>query len=102
MSSIRIGNTERALGDADPNWINQQINGLRRDGLPVCVMVLVNEREINVRLQTSACPAGGGGGRPPNHRERDILELWAKHHLDQSSFSGGDVVSFVKQAVRLV
>jgi len=102
MSSIRIGNEERALQNVDADWINQQINGLRHDHRPVCVMVLVNEGDINVRLQTSECPAGSAGGRPPNHRERAILELWSKHHLDQSSFSGGDVVSFVKQAVRLV
>jgi len=102
MSSIRIGNAEKPLQDVDADWINQQINGLRHDHRPVCVMVLVNEGDINVRLQTSECSPAGAGGRPPNHRERAIMDLWAKHHLDQSSFSGGDVVSFVKQAVRLV
>src|SRR5258708_13744406 len=98
MSSIKIGNVERPLQNADADWINQQINGLRHDHRPICVMVFVNEGDINVRLQTSGCPAGGAGGRPPNDRERAILDLWTKHHLDQSSFSGGDGISFVKQA----
>lgn len=102
MSTLRIGNEERALSDADANWINQQINGLRRDSRSVCVMLLMNQGDINIRLQTSGCAvAGGGGSRAPNQREREVLDLWAKHHLDRDSFAGGDVVSFVKQLARL-
>lgn len=99
MSTIRIGTDERPLGQADPQWITQEIVGRRKDGLAVCVIVTIKTTDLNLNLATPACSRGGGGGRPPTPREQAILDLWRKHGLDDADFSPGAVVAFVKQVV---
>ena len=102
MITIKIGAIERNLENADPSWINQQINGLRRDGHTVCVIVKIQEGPIHMTLATPACTVAGGGGRPPNTLEQRIFDLWRKHHLDQLDITGGFVVSFLSELKRVV
>lgn len=95
--SVKIGNEERALADAHPSWINQQINRRRDDGESVCVIVRIQTDRLNLILQTPTCGASGGGGRPPNADERRVLDLWDKHRLNRSDFKGGNLVAFLRQ-----
>jgi hypothetical protein len=101
MITIRIGNDSRRLEDADESWITQQIVNRQREGLPVCVEVTINAGALNVRLATPAC-GGGSGGRPPRPDEAAIIDLWSKHKLGSTDFTGGDVVAFIKQLRRLL
>lgn len=85
MSTIKIGGNQRSLHEADPQWINQQINRRRREGQPVCVQVSISSGGANLRLATPTCAGtGGGGGRRPNRLESEILELWEKLGLNQA------------------
>ena len=102
MITVKIGALEQDLENADPNWINQQINGLRRDGHTVCVIVKIHEDPIHMTLSTPTCPSMGGGGRPPNSLEQKIFDLWRKHHLDQIDIKTGFVVSFLNELRRVV
>ena len=97
MSTIRIGTDERPLGQADPQWITQEIVGRRKDGLPDCVIVTIKTTDLSMHLATPACARGGVGGRPPTPREQAVFALWRKHGLDDVEFSPGAVVAFVKQ-----
>jgi hypothetical protein len=100
MIRITIGTGERqisTMGDLEETWINQQVNRRKDDGQNVCVQVAIEQDSINIRLRTPACAINGGGGRPPNQQERAIFDLWAKHGLNQTNFSGGNVVAFFKQ-----
>jgi hypothetical protein len=100
MNTISIGNDSRPLEQADPEWITQQINGRRKDGLPVCVRVSIHTAELNLTYSTPTCASSGGGGRPPTAREREILDLWGKHGLNELDFAPGNVVAFVRQVLR--
>ncbi|WP_332687980.1 hypothetical protein [Devosia sp.] len=104
MSTISINNETRPLEQADANWITRQINGRREDGVSVCVRVSIQSPNINVALATSGCQSGGGsgGGRAPNNGERDVLDLWERHKLNQSDFPAGQLVAFVGQVLRLL
>lgn len=102
MTTIRIGAEERPLRDADQHWIAQQINGRRHDGQSVCVLVTVNAPEVDIRLATPVCGAGGGGSRAFTRREQAIIELWGKCGLSERDFSAGNVISFVEQLTRLL
>lgn len=99
---IKIGGDERTLEEADESWVNQQINRRRDDRQVVCVQVTIQVPGLDMLLTTPTCGSRGGAGRPPNEHERRVFELWQKHHLDQPNFSGGDVVSFLKQLSRAV
>jgi hypothetical protein len=96
MIAVRIGNEERHC-PVDPNWINKQIKGRKDDGSSPCVRVTIKTPDVDVALSTKGCSGGGGGGRQPNARERDIFTLWTKHHLDHGEITGGNLVSFLKQ-----
>lgn len=98
MITVRIGDSESSdINDA--HWINEQIRRRRKDGQDVCVTVRIEEGQLRLTLGTPACPRGRGG-RVLNDDERSIFELWNKHHLNDASFSGGDVVAFLKQLSR--
>ena len=97
MRTIKIGNDERSLGQADAQWITQEINGRRQSGAAVCVIVAIKTDDLDLRLSTPACGGAGGGGRQPTNREQAVLDLWRKHKLNDSDFSPGGVVAFVKQ-----
>ncbi|MBU4258550.1 MAG: hypothetical protein KKI12_12840 [Proteobacteria bacterium] len=102
MIRIRIGETERELGNVDESWINQQINRRRADGQTVCVKVTVHEDNLNMVLSTSTCGANGGGGRPPRLREKEVFDLWNQRGLNDADFTGGNLVAFLKQLKRLL
>ena len=102
MVSIRIGSEERKLEEADESWINQQINRRRADREVVCVRVTVRTGSLDLILSTPTCASGGGGGRAPNPQEREVFDLWAKLGLNNSDFSGGNLVAFLKQLRRLL
>jgi hypothetical protein len=98
MNKIQIGSVERNLQDADPNWVNEQINGLRRDGKAVCVRIFFKDEGVDLMMATPGCiSSGGGGGRRLTPKEQSILELWDKLHLSKQEFSAGNVVAFLKQ-----
>lgn len=100
--SLKIGAAERDLENTDASWVNQQINGLKRDGHIVCVVVKINESPIHMTLATPTCTLPKGGGRPPNALEQRIFDLWTKHHLDQMDINGGFVVSFLNELKRVL
>jgi len=97
MIKIRIGEAERELGSADESWINQQINRRRNDGQSVCVRVFIKEGDLDMILSTPTCATTGNGGRPPRPHELQILNLWNQQKLNEPEFTGGNVISFLKQ-----
>lgn len=97
MVTIKIGESERALTDAEPSWINQQINRRREEGVSVCVRVTIKTQELNILLATASCAGSGGGGRAPNRDEHAVLELWQKRGMHQPDFNGGNLVAFLRQ-----
>ena len=102
MISVRIGNDKRPLDDASPDWIVQQIERRRRDGIAACVVVSIRTTDLNMHLSTPECAGSAGGGRPPNARERAVLELWQKHGLNEAGFAPGHVVAFLVQLKRVL
>lgn len=101
MNTIKIGQEERALRDATPQWITQQIVNRRKDGLTVCVLVSITTPDADVRFATPAC-GGGGGSRQLRPREQELLDLWIRHQLNERDFPPGGVVAFVQSVVRLL
>lgn len=100
--TIDIGSESRELPEADPSWINTQINRRRRDGQTVCVRITVRTGDVDLVVQTSSCPRRGGGGRLPNRRETEIFALWNDLGLNEAQVTGGQVVAFLKRVCELV
>jgi hypothetical protein len=98
MIKIKIGEEERVLEDATEQWINQQINKRRADGISVCVRITIKERDLDLVLSTPTCiNFGGGSGRPPTSRESKVFELWDQRGLSKPGFTGGNLLAFLKQ-----
>lgn len=85
------------LKDVGSSWINGQINSRKKDGVPVCVKVIIKNDNVDIVLATADCPCSRGGGREPNHQEQGIFDLWKKLHLDDTNFSAGNLIGFLKQ-----
>ena len=97
MSYIKIGTEQRALSDANEQWISEQLRRRKADGASVCVQVALKTSSIDVVLFTPDCSGGAGGGRPPTEQEKDLFALWAKRGLNDPNYSIGNLVSFLKQ-----
>jgi hypothetical protein len=102
MSSwIRIGSDRRDIPPVDEQWITQQINGRKRDGQAVCVQVHIDSGDANITFASAGCGgSGGGGGRPPNSAEQGLSAEWRSRGLNEMDFPAGQLVAFLKQAVR--
>ncbi|HSK74518.1 MAG TPA: hypothetical protein VK892_22645 [Pyrinomonadaceae bacterium] len=105
MVNLKIGANELRfdnLAGIDEHWINQQINGLRKDGHPVCIRVSIDEGPVNLSLVTSDCASSGGGGREPNEDENKIFDLWDELGLNKKDFPSGKFIAFLKQARNII
>jgi hypothetical protein len=92
---IDIAGERRQLDDLDSEWVVQRVDRMRADGLAVWVRVTINDGAVNIVLQTPGCPPTSRGSRKPNADEQRVFDLWDKHDLSDSHFSGGEVVSFL-------
>lgn len=98
---IRVDELERDLAQADEHWIISQIQQRRQDKGRVCVQIIINTGNLNMRLMSADC-SRGGGGRPPTPQEKEIFTLWERHALQSGGIVGGKVVAFLKQLRRFL
>lgn len=101
MIRISIAGENRYLQDADSDWVTQQVERRRKDGLPVCVTVAINTGDLAITLATPEC-ASGGGGRAPTSREASVIDLWNQLGLNRSDWAPGNVVAFLKRLRGLI
>lgn len=102
-SYIKIGPSERHLGEATPPWIREKY--MQEAGLhgSVCVIVRLQAPNFRMTLATPGCRlAGGGNGQKPREREQAILELWDRMNLNCSDFTHGNIVAFLNQLKRIL
>lgn len=97
MIRVRIGDSERELNNVSERWINEQINRRKRDGLSICVRVLINTDQLNLSLATTGCSQSAVQGRAPNRFENEIFDLWEKKGLNNENFTGCNLIAFLKQ-----
>ena len=102
MIKIKIGEIERDLSSANENWINQQINRRRKDGLSVCVNVIIKENDLDMILSTPSCVPIRGSSRSPRPREKTVFDLWNQRRLNEPNFTGGQLIAFLKQLKRIL
>lgn len=102
MLSIRINGEERQYSEGIEPWINDQINRRRHGGAMVCVEVNVKLATLNMVLRTPGCTANATSGalRDPTTAEQRIFDLWDSLGLNDPTYTGGQVVAFLKQLRR--
>lgn len=102
MNRIWIGNAERRLEEADPQWIHEQLEARRREGANTCVRVSIKVDEADIALETVNCQSRPGARREPNALEESLFDLWEKNRLRDVNFSPGNVVAFIQKVRRLI
>jgi len=94
---VRIGPIEKDIADADPAWINEQIDAMRKESALACVQVTIRERTVHMVLVTAGCPGAGEAGHLLSSEEERLLNLWDQFHLNDETFSGEDLTAFLRQ-----
>lgn len=95
---VKIAEIEKDIADVEPSWINEQINRRRAAGETVCVQITIQKDSANIMLTTADCPHNRGGSKNSlSDHEKAILDLWMKLHLNESKFSGGNLLAFLNQ-----
>lgn len=97
MIKIQIGEDEKLCEEVSEQWINQQIARRWADGISVCVRVIIKERDLDMIFSTPTCKNPVGGVRPATPREDKVFDLWKQRGLDNSDFTGGNLIVFLKQ-----
>jgi len=101
MIEIQIAGSKKSIDEDYESWVNQQINNRRKAGQIVCVRIFIKEEHLNLILSSPKCPFMGKPKRSPlNNQEKAILDLWNKFRLNTNDFSGGNLISFLKQVRR--
>jgi hypothetical protein len=96
MKRIRIGETERDLDGAPPNWIREHVDDLRRQGKPVCVEIKLRFGSVDMILATAAC-GGGRGTKEANRQEKKIYDLWIRKGLNEDDFDVRELIEFAER-----
>ena len=97
MNRIKIGNFERDIESAEPNWIREHVQDLRGQGTPVCVEITLNSGSVNMILATPACGPTSASRQEANRQEKKILELWKKKGLNEDNFNVKELIDFVER-----
>lgn len=101
MISVWINGQQR--DGLDEGWIARTIGGLRRDGAPICVRVTVVADGVNVAMTAGQCTGGGGGsGRVPNPREREVLDQWAACQSHGGDLTPGLLIQCLRRVERAI
>lgn len=99
MNTVKIGSQESSLSDADPHWVEQQINGLKRDGEAVTVVVRMQVGDRELYFVAPPTP-GGGFPRRYSTAQSAIIALWNQCGMNSANISAGNLISFLKQLPR--
>lgn len=101
MVTVSIGGAEYPLEQISERWVNQVVAESRRLGQPLCVRVDIRLSGVQIVLATPGCGGGLAAGRPPNERERRIIEAWTRRGLHTGQFAPGELQSFLRELARL-
>lgn len=101
MITVKIDGLEYSYSGISASWLNDQIMGRRRGGVPVRIQVLIKSPDVNIALSTSDC-AAGGGGRRPYPCERPILDAWSRIGMDGIDFTAEQLMAFLRQAKSMI
>jgi hypothetical protein len=93
-SSVKIGEAERELGTVTREWVLNQVDRRRAQGIAVCMRVSIRQGSINMVLSTPSCPTAPTQ-RKPNEQERKILDRWDRMGLSEEDPTGQDVIEFL-------
>ncbi len=74
MISVSINGMQR--DGIDEGWIGSTIQGLRREGMDVCVTVHAKGAGIDARVVAGTCPPGPYSPRRATAEEDRIFALW--------------------------
>ncbi len=97
MIIISIGHCSRTIKDFTPAWLREQLDARRNAGEPGVVRVTIKTGCADIALATPGAARGGGSTRSPNHREREIFDLWEKRGLNNANFLVGQLIAFLNQ-----
>jgi hypothetical protein len=95
--TVKVGSDEVRLDQVTDGWIAQAVGRRRADGVPACVQVQINEPSAVVLLSTPCCGHRGGGSRPPNRKELQILEWWEHLRLDRDDCDPANLGVFLQR-----
>ena len=95
---VKIAKVERQFNESiDEQWIIQQINRRRAEGQSPCVRVTIDGADLNMILSTPNCPKNNLSTRPARPHEKEIIEIWNKHGLNDENFTGNNMITFFQQ-----
>lgn len=94
MIKVTIGQDAKVDSEISPTWITEQVNRKRAAG-SVPVRVQIDEDRVHLTLATPAAGAVSAA-RPLNSDERQLMNTWAKFHLDTDNFAASELAAFVR------
>ncbi|ATZ73387.1 hypothetical protein CWC33_06585 [Idiomarina sp. X4] len=95
MIKVIINEQDRIWDSSQVGWLKGTINELQNSGEPVCVRVLIKYGDINLCLSAGICNNSGGGGRPLNTHENEIVEYWNRLDVEAPSLNSGKLVALL-------
>jgi hypothetical protein len=96
MIKVTIGQDAKVDSEISSSWITDQVTRKRAAAGSVCARVQIDEDRIHLTLTTPGCDGAPSTPRPLNAEERQLLNNWARFHLDTSDFAASELAAFVR------
>lgn len=97
MIKVQIDNLEQELSSLTESWLHEQIINRQKDGIPVCVRVLIKTESINLVLSSGNCTNFGSSDRQPSTTENKIFDSWEELNLGADQINSNSLVVFLKK-----
>ncbi len=96
MIRVTIDSDAKVDNDISSSWITEQVNRKRAAAGFVCASVQIDQENVHLTLATPGCTGVTSTSRPPNSQERQLINNWARLHLDTSEFAASELAAFVQ------
>lgn len=96
MIKVTIDQDAKTDSDISSAWITEQVNRRRAAAGSVRVRVQIDEDRVHLSLATPGGAESAAGARPLTSDERQVLNNWAKFHLDTDKFAASELAAFVR------
>jgi hypothetical protein len=99
MIDVKIGGSEHSwnsVGALDDGWVNSRVHELQVADGDVCVLVRIEQDQINLVLATPSCPPGAVYNRRLTPDEQHVVDLWVDKGLGKRGFGPEHVIAFFR------
>lgn len=96
MIKVTIDDDAKVDRDISSSWITEKVNRMRASAGYASASVQIDQAHIHLTFATPGAGEVPASARPLTTQERQLMNTWAKLHLDTNNFAASELAAFVR------